>query len=78
MKLLLLTMKFKNSDLKIQLQYKCKTQRKKQYSFLIFLFPILLVSCIEKELDFDQISGKRWAAHWAVPLVNSSLTIDDF
>lgn len=55
-----------------------KPNRIKQTLFLFLIFSVLFVSCLEKDLDFDNIRGNRWAAHWAVPLVNSSLIIDDF
>lgn len=55
-----------------------KTLRNKLVLFLFFLFPVLFFSCIENELDFDGIKGKRWAAQWAVPLVSSNLVIYDF
>jgi len=46
--------------------------------FIIFIFPFFLYSCIEKELDFDNIRGQPWVSHWAIPLVNSTLDINDF
>lgn len=53
---------------------------KKKHSGLIgFLFLILisLTSCIEKELDFENIKTQKWNSVWALPLINSNLTLDD-
>jgi hypothetical protein len=55
-----------------------KPLRIKWAGFLLIIFPLVFYSCIEKELDFDSIRGQRWASHWAVPLVNSTLDINDF
>jgi hypothetical protein len=50
----------------------------KRTGFIIFIFPFFLYSCIENELDFDSIKGQPWVSHWAVPLVNSTVDINDF
>lgn len=39
---------------------------------------IMLYSCIQKELDFDGIKSQKWSSQWAVPLIDSRLTLDDF
>ncbi|MEZ5196059.1 MAG: hypothetical protein R2764_06560 [Bacteroidales bacterium] len=48
--------------------------------FLLFLLFGLLVlpACIDKELDFDNIKSQNWNSIWAIPLVNSILTLEDF
>lgn len=38
---------------------------------------ILLFGCIEKELDFDSIKSQNWSSEWAIPLINSSITMMD-
>jgi len=38
---------------------------------------LLLYSCIEKELDFDGIKTQDWNSEWALPLINSELSLDD-
>jgi len=44
---------------------------------LLLLQGFLFGSCIDKQLDFDSIKTQNWSAEWAVPLINSSLTLDD-
>jgi hypothetical protein len=49
---------------------------------LTILVPLLLLilfttSCIDKQLDFDSIKTQNWSAEWAIPLINSQLTLDD-
>ena len=41
------------------------------------LFLMFFYSCI-KDLDFDNIKTQKWNSEWAVPLINSSLTLSDF
>jgi len=45
--------------------------------YFLLLSPFFLISCIEKELDFDSIKSQNWSSEWAVPLINSTITIDD-
>ncbi len=42
------------------------------------LFSLFLFSCIEKELDFENIKTQNWNSEWAVPLINSTFTFNDF
>jgi hypothetical protein len=46
-------------------------------NILLFALSVFLVSCIEKELDFDSIKSQNWSSEWAIPLINSSVTLDD-
>ncbi|RLD51958.1 MAG: hypothetical protein DRJ05_17900, partial [Bacteroidetes bacterium] len=39
---------------------------------------MFMFSCIEKELDFENIKTQKWNSEWAVPLINSAFTFDDF
>lgn len=50
----------------------------KIFVLLLFSGLLVLVSCIDKELDFDNIKSQNWNSVWAIPLVNSTLTLDDF
>ncbi|MCD4697439.1 MAG: hypothetical protein K8S16_14490 [Bacteroidales bacterium] len=46
--------------------------------YLLIFFSIVFQSCIEKELDFSSIKSQNWESQWAMPLINSHLTLDDF
>ena len=44
---------------------------------LILFLSVFIQSCIEKELDFDSIKTQKWNSEWALPLINSTLTLSD-
>ncbi|MCD4736155.1 MAG: hypothetical protein K8R53_08940 [Bacteroidales bacterium] len=45
---------------------------------VIILFSVLLFSgCIQDQLDFDKIKSQNWESKWAVPLIDSELTLND-
>ncbi|MCF8379116.1 MAG: hypothetical protein K9H49_06025 [Bacteroidales bacterium] len=46
--------------------------------FLLFIVSFLLDSCVEKELDFSSIKSQNWESKWAIPLIDSRLTLEDF
>lgn len=49
-----------------------------RFLFISLLLSIVLSSCIENELDFDGIKTQNWNSKWALPLIDSRLTLDDF
>ncbi len=51
---------------------------RKFYLLLCLIALTLQYSCIEKELDFDSIKTQKWNSEWAMPLVNSTLMLEDF
>lgn len=46
-------------------------------NILLSLIPLFFMGCIEKELDFDSIKSQNWSSEWAIPLINSSVSLKD-
>jgi len=44
--------------------------------FFIVLF-VLFQSCLKDKFEFDKIASSDWDMEWAIPLVNSSFTLED-
>lgn len=38
---------------------------------------LVCTACIQDELEFDKIKSQNWESEWAIPLINSTLTIKD-
>lgn len=44
---------------------------------LLLLLLLFLQGCIQDELDFDAINQQNWQSKWAVPLIDTRLSLDD-
>lgn len=47
------------------------------YLLVSLLLLILMHSCIQNQLGFDDIKGTPWDAQWAFPILNTSLELSD-